>query len=126
MTPDWLNDVVGAFGRQMGLQSLRLGERDSAGVRFENDVEMKLEFSRGFLEVLLTIPIQPNADTARQVLVVAHPESRKGIKIRSGFFEKSGRAFFHARLAEREVAVDSLERVFRELWTAAGSVRRAA
>lgn len=126
MTPEWLNESVKAFGRQMGLQSLRLGERDAAGVRFENGYELKLEFVRGYLELLLTFPAESGGEGVRRLLSAAHPDARTGIKLRAGLFASSGRAFLHTRMAEREVAVDALERVFRELWKAALSVGRTA
>ena len=35
MTPDWLNNTVRAFGRQLGLKEFAMNERGAAGVRFE-------------------------------------------------------------------------------------------
>ena len=127
MTPTWLNDTVRAFGRQMGLKSFALNERDAAGVRFENGAELRLEYAGDALAMMITVPAADDFETVRRVLMAAHPEARRGVKVRSGLFGKSGRAFFHARLAERDVSVDVHERDFRELWTAAGTaVRRAA
>ena len=126
MTPVWLNDTVRAFGRQMGLKSLALSERDAAGVRFENGFELRLEYASGALAVLVTIPVADDPESAKHVLQAAHPDVRHAVKVRSGIFGKSRRAFFHARLPERDVSVDVLERVFRELWAAAGTVGRRA
>ena len=127
MTPGWLNDTVRAFGRQMGLKSFALNERDAAGVRFENGAELRLEYAGEALAMMVTVSAADDSGTVRRVLMAAHPDARNGIKVRSGLFGKSGRAFFHARLAERDVSVDVLERTFRELWAAAGTVvRRAA
>ena len=127
MTPTWLNDTVRAFGRQMGLKSLELNQRDAAGVRFENGFELRFEYAGGCLAVMITVPASDDPETVRRILLAAHPDARRAMKLRSGLFGKSGRAFFHARVSERDVSVDVLERVFRELWTAAGTVvRRAA
>jgi len=116
MTPGWLNDTVRAFGRQMGLKDLSLNGRGAAGLAFQDGRELRLEFDGGYLAMLVTVPARGDVETARRILTVAHPDARHGIRIRSGLFERENRAFFHARLAEREVAVDALERVFRELW----------
>ena len=124
MTPTWLNDTVCAFGRQMGLKTLGLNERDVAGVRFENGFELRFEYADGALAMMVTVPAAENPETVRQILQVAHPDARRGLKVRSGLFGKTGRAFFHARLPERDVSVDVLERVFRELWSVAGTVGR--
>jgi len=124
MTPGWLSDVVRAFGRQLGLKTLALNERGTAGVRFENGRELRFEYSQGRLAVMVTLPVTVSGELARHVLAAAHPDARRGLRLRSGLFEKEGCAFFHATLAEREVAVDALERVFRELWSAAATVGR--
>lgn len=126
MTPGWLSDVVRAFGRQMGLKTLALNERGTAGVRFEDGRELRFEYADGRLAVMVTLPVAATGELARRVLACAHPDARRGVRLRSGFFAKENRAFFHATLAEREVAVDSLERVFRELWSAAAAAGRAA
>jgi len=125
MTPNWLNDTVRAFGRQMGLKDLSLNERGSAGVAFEDGRELRLEFDGSSLAILVTVATAGDLESVKRVLTAAHPDARRGVKVRSGLFEREGKAFFHARLAEREVAVDALERVFRELW-AASSAGRAA
>ena len=124
MTPTWLNDTVSAFGRQMGLKALALGARDAAGVRFENGYELRFEYTDGALAMMVTVPSTDDPETVRLILQAAHPAARRGLTVRSGLFGKSGRAFFHARLAERDVSVDVLERVFRELWAVAGTVGR--
>lgn len=126
MTPQWLNDTVRAFGRQMGLKSLLLSERDAAGVRFENGFELRLEYASGALAILVTIPVSDDPELVKSVLQAAHPDARRAVKVRSGIFGKSGRAFFHTRLPERDVSVDVLERVFRELWAVAGTIGRRA
>ena len=120
--PDWLNDTVRALGRQMQLESFGLNEGGSAGVRFENGREFRLEYHRGALALTVTVEAPLTAEAARAVLTVAHPAVRRNARIRSGLFAKTSRAFFHARLSERDVTTDMVERVFRELWTAADGV----
>ena len=124
--PDWLNESVRVLGRQMRLESFALNESGSAGVRFENGREFRLEYHRGALALTVTVEIEMSDETARVVLMAAHPAARRNSRIRSGFFAKTSRAFFHARLSERDVTTDMLERVFRELWAAADGLGRAA
>ena len=124
--PDWLNESVRALGRQMRLESFALNENGSAGVRFENGREFRLEYHRGALALTVTVEVEMSDETARTVLMAAHPGVRRNARIRSGVFAKTSRAFFHARLSERDVTTDMLERVFRELWAAADGLGRAA
>ena len=124
--PDWLNESVRALGHQMQLESFALNESGSAGVRFENGREFRLEYHRGALALTVTTEIEMSDETARAVLMAAHPAARRNARIRSGFFTKTSRAFVHARLSERDVTIDMLERVFRELWAAADGLGRAA
>ena len=124
--PGWLNDTVGVFGRQLGLGDFALNDAGACGVRFENGFEFRLEYHREALALTVTRELPRSAEAARVVLMAAHPSARRNARIRSGFFAKTGRSFFHARLSERDVSPDLLEKVFRELWTAAESVGRAA
>ena len=122
MTPSWLNDTVRAFGRQMGLRTLALNDRGAAGVRFENAAELRLEYANAALAMTVTLPAVGDPETAKRILQAAHPGGARGQRVRSGLFRKTGRAFFHARLEERDVSVDALERVFRGLWESAGAL----
>ena len=124
--PEWLNESVRALGRQMRLESFGLNESGSAGVRFENGREFRLEYHRGALALTVTVGIELSDETAKAVLTASHPAARRNARIRSGVFAKTSRAFFHARLSERDVTTDMLERVFRELWAAADGLGRAA
>ena len=123
--PSWLNDTVRAFGRQMQLESFGFNENGAAGVRFANGREFRIEYHRNALALTVTAEMPRTADAAKAVLLASHPSARRNARIRSGFFEKTSRAFFHARLSERDVSTDMLERIFRELWTAAETAGRA-
>ena len=124
--PEWLNDTVRALGRQMQLESFALNEEGSAGARFENGREFRLEYHRGALALTVTVEVPATGAAARAVLMAAHPAARRNARIRSGLFAKTSRAFFHARVSERDVSTDMLERVFRELWAAADGIGRVA
>ena len=124
--PGWLNDTVRALGRQMQLESFELNENGSAGVCFENGREFRLEYHRGALALTVTVEVPATGEAVRAVLMAAHPAARRNARVRSGFFMKASRAFFHARLSERDVSTDMLERVLRELWAAADGLGRVA
>lgn len=125
MTPDWLNDSVQAFGRQMGLSAFRLNENGSAGVRFENGLVFRLEYANEALVMSAGVPAAADADTMKRLLVTSHPSAARQVRIRTGYLAKSGEALFTLRLAERAVTVSSLESAFRLLWGAADRLRRA-
>lgn len=126
MTPDWLNDTVQAFGRQMGLTEFRLSANGTAGVRFENGLVFRLEYAHEALMLSVGVLADADEETMKQLLVTAHPSAARSVRIRSGYLAKSGEALFALRLAERTVTVASLEAAFRLLWQAADRLRRAA
>lgn len=126
MTPDWLNDNVQAFGRQMGLSEFRLTDSGVAGVRFENGMSLRFEYAEGALMMSAGVPVDADPDTMRRLLVSSHPSAARTVRLRTGYLSKSGEAIFTLRLAEREVTVSSLESAFRVLWAAADRLRRAA
>lgn len=126
MTPDWLNDTVQAFGRQMGLSSFRLAENGAGGVRFENDLTLRFEYADAALIVFAGVPVSADEATIKRLLMAAHPSSVRPIRLRTAYLAKAGEAIFAARLAEREVSVTALESVFRMLWSAADHLRRVS
>ena len=126
MTPGWLNDSVQAFGRQMGLQDFRLRENGAAGVTFENGLALRLEYAGESL-VMTAGRQMPATDAAmRQLLLAAHPAGLQAFRVRAGYLARTGEALLAVRLLEREVTVTALEAAFRQLWTAAGRLGRAA
>ena len=127
MTPDWLNETVQAFGRQMGLKRFALNDRGAAGVRFENGFAFRLEYAHEALIVSMAMEAPSEAATLRRILTQSHPDAvRGGLPVRAAFLARTGEALFAQRLAEREVTVTALEAVFRRLWALADAVRRAA
>ena len=124
--PQWLDDTVRVFGRQLRLQRLTLGANGVAGVAFADGAALKLEYSRERLAVMVTRPIAPSPRAAAAVLAAAHPRARGEFLIRSGLFAAAGKAFFTVVLAEREVTADRLAKAFQELWAAAAAATGAA
>lgn len=125
MTPDWLNEIVRAFGRQMNLTRFELNERGAAGVRFENGLSFRLEYARESLMVMAGVPVPPDAEALKRLLVSVHPSAVRSHPMRAAYLAKTGEAVFICRLDEREASVTSLESVFRLLWGAADQLRRA-
>lgn len=126
MTPDWLNDIVQSFGRQMGLQEFRLHENGSAGVTFENGLSLRLEYASEALMVSMGTPIAPDDAAMKGLLQLAHPSAQQMVRIRVGYLKRTGEALLAMRLMERDVTVTVLEAAFRLLWTAADRLRRMA
>ena len=128
MTPEWLNDTVRAFGRQLGLGSFALNDRGTAGVRFENGVSLMLEHAVESLFVSVRVPMEPTGENLQALLSAAHPSARTGLagQVRAAYSAKAGEAMYVVRMGEREASVPALEGVFRVLWALASRLGRAA
>lgn len=127
MTPDWLNDIVQAFGRQMGLQEFRLRDNGAAGVTFENGLSLRFEYANEMLMMSMGVSATPTDAMMKNLLLAAHPAAQQGpVRIRAGYLKRTGEALLTLRLQEREVTVTALETAFRQLWSAADRLRRTA
>ena len=127
MTPDWLNDIVQAFGRQMGLQEFRLRDNGAAGTTFENGLTLRFEYADEMLMMSMGVPTTPADAMMKNLLLAAHPAAQQGpVRIRAGYLKRTGEALLTLRLQEREVTVTALETAFRQLWSAADRLRRTA
>ena len=125
MTPEWLNDVVRAFGRQMGLPRFELNDRGAAALRFENGVSLRIEYANEALAVTAGVPFEPDARALKRLLLAVHPDAVRGRAMRAGWFARTGEAFLSCRIGERDASVTELEAVFRQVWSAAEQLRRA-
>ena len=127
MTPDWLNDIVQAFGRQMGLQEFRLRDNGAAGVTFENGLSLRFEYANEMLMMSMGVSATPTDAMMKDLLLAAHPAAQQGpVRIRAGYLKRTGEALLTLRLQEREVTVTALETAFRQLWSAVDRLRRTA
>lgn len=126
MTPDWLNDIVQAFGRQMGLKDFRLRENGAAGVAFENGLALRFEYAQESLMMSIGLPLPPSEAAVKNLLVLAHPSAQPAVRLRTGYLKRTGEAFLAVRRPEREATVTVLESDFRLLWSAAERLRRSA
>ncbi len=126
MTPDWLNDVVRAFGRQLELTQFALDARGVAGVRFENGLALRFEYAGEALLVSMGVAAGDDEATLRRVLGFAHPDAQRGaVRVRAAYLARRGEAVFVARLPERRVTVTALSEAFAALWQVADQVRRS-
>lgn len=125
MTPDWLNDIVQAFGRQMGLREFRLHDNGAAGATFENGLSLRFEYANEMLMMSMGVQATPTDAVMKHLLLAAHPAAQQGaVRIRAGYLKRTGEALLTMRLQEREVTVTALETAFRQLWSAADRLRR--
>ena len=128
MTPDWLNNTVRAFGRQLGLKEFAMNERGAAGVRFENGMSLMLEYAAEALIVSVRVPMAPSGGNLKRLLADAHYSVPAGgqARVRTAYLPKSGEAAYVTRIDERLVNVSAIEGAFRSMWDMAIRLGRAA
>ena len=128
MTPDWINETVRAFGRQLGLKALEVNEHGAAGVRFENGMALMLEYSAESLLVSVRVPMEPSGDNLKRLMADSHPSMRTSLpqRVRTAYLARSGEAMYVARIGERLVNVSAIEGAFRAMWDMAIRLGRAA
>ena len=120
--PVWMNAVIADFGRAAKLGGLALNERGAAALKFENGSSLRLEYTGTELVVAMTVP---SADVKR-LLSFSHPKARYGLRVRAGIVPKTREAVMAVRLAERDVTLPRVSRVFELLWRLAGEIGGAA
>ena len=126
MTPEWVNETVRAFGRQLQFENLELNERGAAGIRFENGLSFYLEYADGAMQMSAGFAADETAATLKNLLAGVHPSARTGgVRLRAVRFERTGEARFVARLTDRELTPTAMEAAFHALWEAADYQRRA-
>jgi len=124
--PDWVNEAVRAFGRQMGLKGFALNDRGAAGLRFENGVLLGLEYVEDALMMSAGLVTDASAATMKRFLAGAHPSARTGgVRLRAVRLAKTGESRYVARLADRELTPTVLEATFRALWQAVDYLKGA-
>ena len=117
--PTWIDSAVSAFGQSAGLGSLSLGDRGVAALSFQNGLVLRFEYAFDALHVAMTVPARLDASAAGRLLGYAHPSARFGLRIRTGYLAKSGRAVFAVSFADRDVTLPSVNAAFALLWRVA-------
>lgn len=120
--PVWMNAVIGDFGRAAGLGGFALKERGAAALRFENGSSLRFEYTGTELLMAMT---KPSADVKR-LLALSHPKARYGFRIRTGILAKTHEAVIAVRIAERDVTLPHVSRVFELLWRLTEEIGGAA
>lgn len=129
MIPTWLNEVVGDFGRQMGLNNFALNDRGTAGVRFENGATLRLEATDETLAMIVGVQPSNAVDAAaftKKLLTAAHYENAGGAGVRAAILKRTGEAVFVRRLEVRSVDLPKLQETFELLWETACEIGGAA
>lgn len=120
MIPNWINDTVRAFGRQMGLKDFVLNDRSAAGFRAENGLALYLEHSEGALMMSVGLTTDDSPTTMKRFLAGVHPSARTGgVRLRAVRVAKSGESRYVVRIPERNLTPTVMESTFRALWQAA-------
>lgn len=114
--PAWIDAIVRDFGHAAGLNDFALNERGAAAISFVTGLELRLEHAYDSLVIAITVPAPATPAVARNILHFAHPGARHGFKLRAGYFPKTSRAVFAARLADREVTLPAVNSAFNALW----------
>ena len=114
--PGWIASLVGDFGKAAGLSSLSLNWRGTAAIAFENGFGLRFEYVEGELVVAVTVPAYLDATRAKALLAYAHPEARRGFRVRAGYLPRSGKAVFAVRIQERDVTLPMVNQAFAVLW----------
>lgn len=125
MIEPWLNEVVGDFGRQMGLQHFALSERGAAGLRFENGFSFRLELANGSLMMMVGFPPPVGESAAAftaRLLAAAHYAGSGAQGVRAGYLRRTNEAILVKRIPERSVDVPQLEASFSLLWQTAREI----
>ena len=114
--PAWIASLVSDFGKGAGLQNFALGDRDTAALSFENGYSLRFEYAAGGLMVAMAVPSRLDAAHARALLAYSHPEARLGFRVRAGYLQRRGAAFFSIRLEERDVTLPAINQAFAIQW----------
>lgn len=123
--PDWLNEAIRAFGRQMALHDFALNARGAAGARFENGVSLRLEYAAESLVMSVGVKMPSDEGALKRLLTGAHPSAVPGFAVRAVLMERNGEGLYAVRIPERQVDVSILESVFRVLWQLATGFGKA-
>ncbi len=124
--PDWMNEAVRAFGRQLNLSTFALNAQGVAGLSFENGVTLRLEYAHEALLMVVGLKADPAAEEIKRLLTEVNPEAPRGrFPVRAAFMARTGELVYAARLAEREVNESALGAAFGELWERIERLRRA-
>ena len=114
--PAWMDAVVADFGRGAGLESLSLGGRGAAALRFETGASLRLEYTGAELVMSVTF----RCGDVKRLLSCSHPVAGHGFAVRAAVLPRTQEGILAVRLAERDVTLPQMSGVFGVLWRLAG------
>jgi len=124
--PNWMNEAVQAFGRQLNLSTLSLNEQGAAGLSFENGVSLRFEYVEGALMMVVGLKAEPDSEALSKLLTEVHPQAARGeYPLRAAYLSRTGEMVYAAKLPERNVNVSVLQEAFTELWERIERLRRS-
>lgn len=113
--PNWMRETIAEFGRSAGIDNFAFNERGTAALGFEKGAALVFEYAYSSLNVMITVPVVLDSDTAAKALSFVTPERRGEFRVKSGFLEKAGRVFFAVRLPHDEVSLPAVNSAFSYL-----------
>ncbi len=125
-SPDWMNEAVQAFGRQLNLSTFVLNEHGVAGLSFENGASLRLEYTGETLVMVVGLKAEATSDALARLLTDVNPEAPRGeFVVRAAHLARTGELVYMVRLSERDVNVSTLQAAFSDLWDRIERLRRA-
>ena len=113
--PNWMQETIAEFGRSAGIDNFAFNERGTAALGFEKGAALVFEYAYSSLNVMITVPVVLDSDTAAKALSFVTPERRGEFRVKAGFLEKAGRVFFAVRLPHDEVSLPAVNSAFSYL-----------
>lgn len=124
--PDWMNEAVAAFGRQLNLSAFFLNDRGVAGLSFENGAALRLEYADDRLVMVVGLKAEATPAALARLLMDVNPEAPRGeFTVRAAHLARTGELVYAVRLSERDVNVSTLQAAFLDLWSRIERLRRA-
>ena len=126
IAPDWMNEAVQAFGRQLNLSTFALNDRGVAGLSFENGATLRLEYVGEALLMVVGLKAEPTPAALSRLFMEVNPEAPRGeFAVRAAHLARTGELAYVVRLSERVVNVSVLQTAFTDLWDRIERLRRA-
>ena len=124
--PDWMNEAVRAFGRQLNLSTFTLNDRGAAGLSFENGATLRLEYVGDALVMMVGLKAEPTPAALSRLFMDVNPDvPHEEFTVRAAHLPRTGELVFTTRLSERVVNVSTLQSAFTDLWNRIERLRRA-
>lgn len=113
--PYWIQETIAEFGRAAGIENFAFNDRDVAALAFGSGAVLAFEYAYSSLNVMITMPIAGDGESAKRLLSFATPERRGEFRVKTGFMPKGDKAFFAVRLPHEEVSLPVLNAAFSYL-----------